>query len=127
MSILKRYPQRIPATLVLQPNSRAELIRDWAWRAGFWLVSEQIVRTTGKYTILAFKRAPAGADQNDPAYDGVDQACGFAFGPLMLKENSPAFVLDLHDEERWWSQFSDLQPRAQRRLMLIRKFTAGCD
>ena len=127
VAILDRYPERIPAKIVLQPNSRAELIRDWAWHAGFWLVAEQIVRTTGKYAVLTLERAPSGTDQDDPAYDGVDQACGFAFGPLILKENSPALVLDLHDEERWWSQFSELKPRAQRRLMLIRKFTAGCD
>ena len=127
VGILVRYPDRVPNAVVLQPNSRAELIREWAWQAGYWLEAEQIVRTTGKYTILSFERAPAGKEQLDPAYDQIDRECGFAFGPLMLRENCPALVSDLREEELWWSQFSDLQPRAQRRMMLIRKFTAGCD
>jgi tRNA (adenine22-N1)-methyltransferase len=124
IAILKRYPDRIPTKLVLQPNSRAELVRRWAWDAGFWLVAEQVVRTTGKYTVLSFERAQAEGEQRDPAYDKIDLDCGFAFGPLLLSEGSSELASDLLEEERWWSQFSDLQPRAQRRLMLIRKVAA---
>jgi len=61
VAILDRYPERIPAKVVLQPNSRSELVREWAWQAGFWLVAEQVVRTTGKYAVLSFERAPSGA------------------------------------------------------------------
>jgi len=121
IAILRRHPDRIPNTLVLQPNSRAELVRQWAWDAGFWLVAEEVVRTTGKYAVLSFERAPAEGEQCDPAYTDIDRDCGFAFGPLMLKENSPAFVSDLLEEEIWWSRFRKLQPQAEHRLKLIQK------
>lgn len=121
IAILRRHPDRIPNTLVLQPNSRAELVRQWAWDAGFWLVAEEVVRTTGKYAVLSFERAPAEGEQCDPAYTDIDRDCGFAFGPLMLKENSPAFVSDLREEEIWWSRFRKLQPQAEHRLKLIQK------
>ena len=49
-AILEKHPDRVPAKVVLQPNSRPEIVRQWAWQAGFWLVAEQVLRTTGKYT-----------------------------------------------------------------------------
>ena len=121
IAILERYPDRIPAKLVLQPNSRAELVRQWAWDSRFWLVAEQVVRTTGKYSILSFERAPLEGELGDPAYADIDRDCGFAFGPLMLKEVNPALVADLREEELWWSQFSKLQRQAEHRLKLIQK------
>lgn len=119
LSILERYPDRIPAKVVFQPNSRAELVREWAWHAGFWLVAEQVVRTTGKYAVLAFERAPAGVPHADPAYDGVDRACGFGFGPLLLKEGCADFIADLVEEKDYWGQFSQLTPKRQKRLALV--------
>ena len=125
VAILDRYPDRIPANVVLQPNSRAELIRNWAWQAGFWLVAEQIVRTTGKYAVLSFERAPSGTERDDPAYDKVDRACGFAFGPLLLKEGCAEFISDILEERTYWSQFSQLTPKRQRRLALINSAVDG--
>jgi len=124
IGILERYPDRVPHAVVLQPNSRAHLVRQWAWKSGFWLVAEQVVRTTGRYAVLSFERAPVDADHADPAYDGVNQACGFAFGPLLLKENSPELLAELQEEEQWWTQFSELKPEARRRLDLIRRVSA---
>ncbi len=119
LSILERHPDRIPAKVVLQPNSRSELIREWAWDAGFWLVAEEAVRTTRKYAILAFERTAAGVPHADPAYDGVDLACGFGFGPLLLKEGSADFISDLVEEKKYWGQFGKLTPKRQNRLTLI--------
>ena len=118
-SILERYPDRIPAEVVLQPNSRAPLIREWAWQAGFWLAAEQVVRTTGKYAVLSFRRAPAGACQEDPAYTGVDRAYGFEFGPLLLKERCADLLADILEEKSYWSQFSRLRAKGQKRLALV--------
>lgn len=125
LSILARYPDRIPAKVVLQPNSRSELVREWAWQAGFWLVAEQVVRTTGKYAVLSFERAPSGADRDDPAYEKVDRECGFAFGPFLLKEGCAEFVSDILEERTYWSQFSQLTPKRQQRLALINSAVDG--
>lgn len=127
LSILERYPDRIPAKVVLQPNSRAELVREWAWHAGFWLAAEQVVRTTGKYAVLSFERALAGATDSDPAYDGVDLACGFGFGPLLLKQACADFITDLVEEKDYWDQFSRLTPKRQKRLTLVNSALDGLD
>ena len=119
LSILERHPDRIPTKVVLQPNSRAELIREWAWEAGFWLVAEEIVRTTGKYAILAFERTATGVNHADPAYDGIDLPCGFGFGPLLLKEGAAEIIADLVEEKNYWRQFSKLNPKRQKRLSLV--------
>ncbi len=118
-AILEKYPDRVPGYVVLQPNSRAELIRRWAWQAGYWLVAEQVVRTTGRYAILTFRRASAETPQDDPAYDGVDRACGFEFGPLLLKARCADLLADLLEEKTYWSQFSQLTPERHRRCVLI--------
>ncbi len=126
-SILQRYPDRVPAEVVLQPNSRAELIRQWAWSAGFWLVDEQVVRTTGKYAVLSFRRSPVGSSQDDPAYDDVDRACGFEFGPWLVKARDADLLADLLEEKSYWSQFGQLTTRGQQRLALISATIDGLD
>jgi tRNA (adenine22-N1)-methyltransferase len=104
-AILEKHPDRVPAKVVLQPNSRPEIVRQWAWQAGFWLVAEQVLRTK----------------EDDSEYDGVDLASGIAFGPLLLKEADPDFVADILEEREYWSQFSKLTVKRQRRLALINK------
>ena len=62
-----------------------------------------------------------GAKEDDSEYDGVDLASGIAFGPLLLKEADPDFVADILEEREYWSQFSKLTVKRQRRLALINK------
>lgn len=119
IGILERFPDRIPAAIVLQPNSRAELVRKWAWHTGFHLMEEEIIRTTGKYAVFSFQRSPAGTVENDPAYEGIELECGFAFGPRLLKQHQTELIADLVEEEKWWCQFEQLKPAPQRRLKLV--------
>lgn len=125
VEILERFPDRIPDAIVLQPNSKAERIRRWAWEQNFWLLDEQVVRTTGDYAILSFGRPalPGGGtkDTHDPAYDGVDLELGIALGPLLLKRSSPEFVNSLKEEAAWWHQFPQLGERGTQRLEVLRR------
>ena len=117
--LLLRFPDRIPPQLILQPNNRLAVIRQWAFESGFHLVEE--VNTAGSriFTVFNFRRA---IDNHcvDPAYANLDRQASFEFGPWNLRRREPEFIRQLADEKRYWEQFSQLEPKQKKRLGMIR-------
>ena len=98
--ILQRCPQKLPPHLVLQPNASPEGLRCWALQNGYHLVSEQMVTGFWRYTVLTFSRGSG----RDKAYDGVPQELALRYGPLLLKENHPLLLEELHHQRRCLSK-----------------------
>lgn len=125
--ILMAYPDRIPDQVVLQVFHKPDIIRRWAFDAGFHLQDE--TSTSGKrcYTIMSFVRA-AHPSQDDPAYADVDRDSAMLFGPFVLNRacrlEDPQFDIRLQNEEAWWRKFGQLSAEPAERLRLVRKVMA---
>ncbi len=123
VKILEAHPERVPMTVVIQPNRRANLVRQWALRAGYHLVDEQIAWGNWPYEIMMLeKRNELGAD---PAYDSVELDAALMFGPLTLRRSEPRLLDRLREEKVYLSQFSKLKPYGRERLCLIESVLAG--
>lgn len=118
LHILSTQPDRIPERIVLQPNRRPELIRQWAFRRGFHLISETVAQGHWPYEILSFQR---GCGAEDPAYQDVDHRAAMMFGPLTLKKREREFVRQLEAEFEYLIQFKRLSADSSHRLELIRQ------
>lgn len=117
--LLLRFPDRLPKQIVLQPNERPELLREWGLKHGFHLVDEQLViRRNCRFTILNFHQADR--HNPDPAYADIDREVGLEFGPWFFKRRENQFVQLLLEEESYWNRFDRLEPERQHRLKLIR-------
>ena len=117
--LLQRFPDRLPKQVVVQPNERPELLREWGLNQGFYLVDEQlVVRRNCRFTILNFHQA--NGNDPDPAYADIDRAVGLEFGPWFLKRRESQFVEMLMEEEAYWNRFERLEPERQQRVELIR-------
>lgn len=117
--ILTAHPDRVPARVVLQPNQKPEIIRQWALDYGYHLVDERIARGHWPYNILSYRRA-AKSNGVDPAYEGVTKEAALLFGPLILKRHDRLLESQLREEESYWAQFDRLEPYRAQRLKLIR-------
>ena len=95
LKILEADPNRVPPTLILQPNKGAEQLRAWALEQGFHLKAESLVKGFWPYVVLQLQRGHG----LDAAYDGVDLALGIAYGPQLLKEKHPLLVKHLVAEK----------------------------
>jgi tRNA (adenine22-N1)-methyltransferase len=117
--LLQRFPDRLPKQVVVQPNERPELLREWGLNQGFYLVDEQlVVRRNCRFTILNFHQA--NGNDPDPAYADIDRTVGLEFGPWFLKRRESQFVEMLMEEEAYWNRFERLEPERQQRVELIR-------
>ena len=127
--ILSAHPDRVPEQLVVQPNNRPEVVRQWALANGYRLLDELIVGDEREFIVLEFKRhrddgndynnsKPNNANQ-DPAYQDVNFESAILFGPLIIKRNDPALLEQLNEELVYWNQFSELKPPAAKRLKVI--------
>ena len=116
--ILDAFPARVAPVVILQPNRRPELTRQWGLRSGFHLVDEQVAFGHWAYSILRFERADASSD---PAYEGVDWDAALLFGPHMIKRWQPDFVARLREEKRYLTDLDRRNRDATKRLAAIER------
>ena len=77
--ILKAYPDRLPARLVLQPMDECQPIRVWGLQYGYHLLAEHWVEP---HTVLTFGQSPG----DDPVYHDLPRAAALRFGPHLLRQ-----------------------------------------
>ncbi|MEL6106809.1 MAG: tRNA (adenine(22)-N(1))-methyltransferase TrmK [Planctomycetota bacterium] len=116
--ILQSAPERVPPRVVLQPNRRPERVRQWALRAGFHLVNEQIVFGHWPYQVIVLERAQDGV-ADDPAYEGLHRNAALLFGPLNLKRRDQRWLARLRDEQHYLQALERLGEEARLRLDAI--------
>lgn len=129
--ILRRHPKRIPQTLVVQPNTKAECVRQWAWDTGYWIEEEQLAPGALLYPIIKYRRAENDS-REDPAYAGIPLAVGFQFGPLNLSARDPLLVKGLRAQKvrlaalpKLNSQSKELQSLVEAALAYIDREDGG--
>jgi tRNA (adenine22-N1)-methyltransferase len=115
VAILNAHPERVPKKLVLQPNRRPELVREWALENEFHLVDEQIARGHWPYAVLSYRLASGG----DPAYQNEDRDAQLMFGPMTIQRRDPLFVDQLIDERRYLLDLERLSETSGHRLQVI--------
>lgn len=126
VTILEAHPERLPSTIVLQPNRRADLVRRWALRAHFRLVDEQIAWGHWPYEIMRLERASSDElHELDPAYAAHDVETALMLGPWLLARREPRLVQRWAEEHAYLSQFTKLEPYASERLRLLKNALDG--
>ncbi|MGI9474608.1 MAG: tRNA (adenine(22)-N(1))-methyltransferase [Rubripirellula sp.] len=118
VAILQAYPDRIPSRIVLQPNRRPDLVREWALANRFHLMDEQIARGHWPYVILVYH---LGAQDHDPAFNHVDHEADLMLGPLTLQRREPEFVEQLFEERRYLHELDRLSDVSGKRLAVIER------
>ena len=116
--ILDVFPHRVPPVVILQPNRRSELTRQWGLRSGFHLLDEQVAFGHWAYSILRFERSHA---TGDPAYEGLDREADLLFGPHIIRRWQPDFVARLREEWQYLSGLDRLNRDAMKRLEAIKR------
>jgi tRNA (adenine22-N1)-methyltransferase len=122
VSILDKYPSRIPPQMIVQPNHEPELLRSWCLDHHFRLVQEQIAKGHWPYHVLRFQRSKA---ESDPAYDDVDREAAMLFGPLLIKNRDLQLRLQLEEERVYFGGIGQLTDIARRRLEIIDQLLSG--
>lgn len=142
VSILQQHPDRVPDHVVVQPNNKPALVRQWGWQNGFQLSDDITVPGKQRFLVLSFRRnssrqdplAPlASQDESipsrqlcvDPAYEGLDLRTAFTFGPSAIRNPTPEFVRGLRDELAYFQGFSQLGPAAATRVKMIEAVLSG--
>ncbi|MFK7736365.1 MAG: tRNA (adenine(22)-N(1))-methyltransferase TrmK [Pirellulaceae bacterium] len=128
--ILAQHPERLPASVVLQPNNRPELVREWALREQYLLESETL--TEKLFLILRFHRSQIrhpsdsgddGGQFSDPAYHSFDSdnalQAALQFGPMLIKRSDARLYRRLREEQDYWSKKPGLSAEARQRLGLV--------
>ncbi|MDE0864872.1 MAG: class I SAM-dependent methyltransferase [Rubripirellula sp.] len=118
VSILAANPDCIPPLVILQPNRRAELIRQWGLDSGFHLLDEQIAHGHWPYVILTYRKADA---VSDPAYTKVDHEADLLLGPWLLKRREERFVAQIQEEQQYWQQFERISDESVLRRDTIER------
>lgn len=101
--------------LVLQPNNREHMVREWLAANGYRLVAETILEEQGKiYEILVAERGQAN-------YTAVQ----LQFGPFLLEKKAPAFRKKWQKEQGQLSKAYQQIPaeKEQERSLLAQKIT----
>lgn len=135
--ILQGHPQRVPSTIVLQPNCQAEVVRRWALNHRYDLVDETLVVGSGKrgkasklathrrFVVLRFERSSmdtaAQGPHHDVAYTGLDHEAAILFGPRLIRAWTPDFAASLHEEQTHLGSLDRLGPESTRRLAAIER------
>ena len=144
--ILSELPERVPVRVIVQPNKRADLIREWGFKSGYWLRDEFVVGEQ-PFDVLVLER-PSAREQSernrkrserteldsepvcdepvcdepaygDPAYEGLDREAAILFGPFHVRTRSDPFIVRLRDEHRYLNGLPFLNDHCQRRLDAI--------
>ncbi|TWT67161.1 class I SAM-dependent methyltransferase [Allorhodopirellula solitaria] len=139
--ILSAFPNRIPSRLIVQPNSKSELVRRWALQAGYDLIDEILVqgtpvRTGGtqpgsrrRFIVLQFESAttPPGrlSTHLDTAYAGIDRVAAELFGPRLIRAWQPDLVASLHEEQAYFRGLVRLTPESAQRLAAIERLLSA--
>lgn len=82
--ILRRAGDRLPPTLIVQPNDSPRLLRVWAREYGYHLTVERLVSGYWAYPVLRLERRGGP----DPAYLGVPLNAALRYGPHLLQAGS---------------------------------------
>lgn len=98
VSLLCRYPERLPPRLVLQANRDTPLLRVWAAQSGYHLESEMMVSGHWNFVILSLVRAQGP----DPAYLGMPRELANEFGPHLLRQRHPLLRQEILERERYF-------------------------
>lgn len=115
--LLNEYPNRVPKTVIVQPNRCPEAIRRWALASGFRLAEEVFVTGRRPFVVIRFQRVPSeAASLDDPAYVGVDREAAERFGPLLIKRGQPEFIDYLRSQRDYLAKLQKRTPDAERRL-----------
>jgi len=87
-------------TLILQANVAAELVRSWLHNHGYKLQNETMIQEGEHFyeVIVAVSNDEAVVDP----YEGVDETLAMRFGPLLMKEQSDAFM------QKWRNEYAHL-------------------
>lgn len=121
VDILKRFPDRVPPVVVLQPNREINRVRQWGLDAGYHLIDEQTVIGQRVFEVLRFQQNT----DPDPVYQGVDLVAALLLGPHHLKRWTPPFVQQLIDQQRYLQKLNGRNETTQLRLDVITRVLAS--
>lgn len=122
VEILSRFPERVPDRVVLQPNQRTDLVRQWGLRSGYHLVDEDWVGEARLFEVLELVRgAPGDVSEHDPAYHGLDRAVAVWLGPHHLRRREAMFVERLCEAKAYYREMRVLNATSRERLKAIEK------
>ncbi len=131
IKILRRFPERLPALMVLQPNRDIRAVREWGLACGHLLVDECL--TSDGYFILAYLRSEStGAHPRDPAYTTVKtespinampvtqvDPIELNFGPWLLRRRDPHLQTWLRKRAQPLRALPGLNPPSHEQLRLV--------
>ena len=120
LSILSRWPSRIPDSLLLQPNNHPDRIRRWAYEVDLHLVDEQFVDGRIPYVILQFVRSSG----LDPAYAKMDFCTATLLGPHLIRRMPEAYSDRLRRELDQLNSYPRLNANSRQRRDAIAKVFA---
>ncbi len=116
--ILDAFPDRVPSNILLQPNRRPELVRQWGLRSGHHLVDERLLLGRWPYSIMRFVRSEG---DEDPVYMELDQEAALLFGPHNLRRRDAPFIARLRLESRYLLNLDRLAEDSSVRLHAIQR------
>ncbi len=119
--VLGKHPERVPPSVIAQPNTRPECVRRWAWDNGFHLSAERFVIDKHRFVVMRFDRCDSAVD---PAYDSIDFESALLFGPLLLRDPPAHYVTALNDEHRYLAGLDRLDHRSRQRFDALSKAIA---
>ena len=114
--ILCEFPSRVTRTVVVQPNTKPELVRGWALQNSFHLVGEKTTPGIRSFIVMRFDHCESAVD---PAYDNVDLGAAMLFGPLVLKARERSFIDRLQRERAYLQGLQRLSEDSKHRLATI--------
>lgn len=130
--ILARYPDRLPPAVVVQPNSKPEVVRRWGFEAGYDLVHETLIPGPLLYSIIAWNRRELANGQSfDPAYSEFDspvlREAAFQFGPLNLARKDPVLLEELRVQLSRLQSLPQLNEQSRKLLELVQAASNWAD
>jgi tRNA (adenine22-N1)-methyltransferase len=119
--ILERFPQRVPQTVVVQPNRKIDRVRAWGLDNGFHLTEEIRLFDHGDFEILKFHKATdvEGDRGDDPIYAGLDRSTALQLGPHHLRRRDQRLRQRLREEDAYLRQFKQLTVQSRTRQKAI--------
>tara|TARA_A100001391_G_scaffold186999_1_gene156573 strand:- start:2557 stop:3255 length:699 start_codon:yes stop_codon:yes gene_type:complete len=138
--ILEKQPERLPGTIIVQPNCKARLVRRWAIQRRFALVDESMalgsakrvraaaLGTRRRFVVLRFQRSETSSRQQhaylDEAYGGLDQEAALLFGPRLIRAWDREFVASLYEEQAHLRSLARRGPETAQRLAALERLLA---
>ncbi len=132
--ILDAFPDRVPPTIVLQPNCKADHIRRWAISHRYNLVDEILVPgpiKRGKlglrrrFVVMRFEKSAAewttAGAFDDEAYAGLDREAALLFGPRLMRAFDREFADSLTEERAYLKSLPCVTNKTAQRLAAIER------